>query len=301
MLKTKLKQIIPARLLYPLWANYCRWQARTAEYAFDNTPTEPTWLDWDTLCQLDAAYPPRPNRYGYDDEQQLVQRANGQIGRMLRHLPNSHKLYKFLDLGAWDGTCVRLLHQQGKLAVGVDIRTEGYTAEARHSGASFLQLDAHFLALADNSFDVVFSFNSFEHFPQPAIALHEAIRVTRTGGYLYLDFGPLWWSPKGAHQFEQVGIPFNQCLFPREMLHQFAAATGRALTDYRWMNEWGIAQYRQLWAEVQDKVEVVFYYEEYTAEGLELIARYPSCFRNKSNLFDDFQVSYIRSLLRKKG
>jgi ubiquinone/menaquinone biosynthesis C-methylase UbiE len=110
---------------------------------------------------------------------------------------HSEQLHRFLDLGSWDGTCSRLLHDMGKFSVGVDIRTEGYTAEARQSGASFIQLDADTLSLADNSFDFVFSFNSFEHFPHPDTALREAIRVTRPNGYLYLDFGPCGGHPKG--------------------------------------------------------------------------------------------------------
>ena len=300
MLKAKLKEILPPRLMYPLWAKYCQWQARSAQHAFTHAPSEPIWLDMDTLRQLDAVYPPRPDSYVYDDPQVLVERATKQIALMLRHVPQSAKLHRFLDLGSWDGTCSRLLHDMGKFSVGVDIRTEGYTAEARQSGASFIQLDADTLALATHSFDFVFSFNSFEHFPHPDVALREAIRVTKPGGYIYLDFGPLWWAPKGAHQFEHIGIPFSQCLFPREMLHQLAAETGRTLTDYNWMNEWSVAQYRQLWVDITDEVEVLFCHEEYTAEGLELIARYPSCFRSKTPLFDNFQVSYIHSLLRKK-
>jgi SAM-dependent methyltransferase len=300
MLKAKLKQIIPPSLMYPLWARYCRWQARAAEQAFVHATAEPNYLDWDTLRQLDAAYPSRPDSYVYDDPHVLVERAQKQIALMLHYVPRSEQLHRFLDLGSWDGTCSRLLHDMGKFSVGVDIRTEGYTAEACQSGASFIQLDADTLSLADNSFDFVFSFNSFEHFPHPDTALREAIRVTRPNGYLYLDFGPLWWAPKGAHQFEHVGIPFSQCLFTRDMLHQLAAETGRTLTDYNWMNEWSIAQYRQLWVDIQDEVEIIFKYEEYTAEGMELITQYPSCFKSKSTLFDDFQVSYIHSLLRKK-
>ncbi len=37
------------------------------------------------------------------------------------------------------------------------------------------------------------------------------------------------------------------------------------------MNEWSIAQYRELWAEVSYQVDTIFYYEEYATEGLELI------------------------------
>lgn len=47
--------------------------------------------------------------------------------------------------------------------------------------------DARNLPVSDSSKDLVYSINTLEHIPEPQVALDEMIRVTKIGGYLYLD------------------------------------------------------------------------------------------------------------------
>jgi len=161
-------------------------------------------------------------------------------------------------------------------------------------------MDATRLGLADNSFDCVFSFNSFEHFPNPEIVLREALRVLRPGGYLYLDFGPLWLSPRGAHQFQTISVPYVECLFTKETLTAYAAAHDIPLMGYFWMNEWPLHRYRDLWTGYGDRLIPVVYYEIANAEHVDLIARYPTCFRSRTGHFDDLIISNIEVLFRKR-
>src|SRR6202034_1843345 len=77
------------------------------------------------------------------------------------------------------------------LTAGVDVRT----------------MDAGQLALADESVDLVYSYNVFEHLPDPAATVAEVARVLRPGGRFVLTFGPLGWSPHGAHMYKAVGVP----------------------------------------------------------------------------------------------
>lgn len=300
-IRTFFKKLLPKRLLIRGWTHYGNWRARRARRAFDGAGVEPAWLDRTDLDRLYRAYPPQRLEYTYD-RPTLEARARGRIDEMLRGVPAGERarLRTFLDLGAWDGTSCQMLQELGKTAVGIDIRAEGFTDEARRSGAAFQQMDIDFLAFADDSFDFIFSYNSFEHFPHPDIALREAARVARPGGYIYLNFGPLWYAPKGAHQFKTVGIPYNQCLFTKEMLQEYAAEHGFDLMGFFWMNEWDLARYRELWREMSGRLEPLIYFEEYALEGLELIEAYPSCFRSKSDLFEDFLVSYIEVLFQKK-
>lgn len=53
--------------------------------------------------------------------------------------------------------------------------------------------------LPDNSYDYVFSHDSFEHFEEPKYILSEMIRLTKTNGYILIKFGPTWSSPYGRH------------------------------------------------------------------------------------------------------
>src|SRR5687768_6874627 len=55
------------------------------------------------------------------------------------------------------------------------------------------------LALGDAQFDLVMSYNAFEHLDDPAHAIKELVRVCKPGGHLYIDFGPLYASAWGLH------------------------------------------------------------------------------------------------------
>lgn len=300
-LRALAKQVAPKPVLYKAWNGYCRLRAQKARRAFAQATTVPAYLGWEELERLQEHYPPEEWDYHYDDES-LRQRGRERARKILQ-LVGGHQrqLHRFLDLGAWDGMSCSALQEMGKQAVAIDIRSEGFSDEARRQGVGFVQMDAAAIGFPAGAFDMVFSFNSFEHFPDPEVVLREAIRVVRPGGYIYLDFGPLYWSPKGAHQFRSIHVPYNQCLFSRQMLIDFAEAKKLELMGFFWMNEWTVEQYRDLWQKYAREIEPVFYQELYNADHMDLILRYPSCFRSKTENFDNFLVAYIEALFRKKS
>jgi hypothetical protein len=126
------------------------------------------------------------------------------------------------------------------------------------------------------------------------------LRVLRPGGYLYLDFGPLWLSPKGAHQFQNISVPYVECLFTKELLTDYATANDIRLMGFFWMNEWPLSRYRRLWEQYAGQLDRMVYYETYNADHVNLIKRYPTCFKNKTQTFDDLIVSNIEVLFRKR-
>ena len=283
------------------WEAYCRLKARRARKAFDAAADSPAWLSMAELQALQRAYPLEPVRYKYD-AQSLAARGRERAQRLLsmsrRH---ANRPQRFLDLGMWDGMTCRALQEMGKRAVGIDIRIEGLDETAGAGGATFAGMDAAGLGFVDESFDFVYSFNSFEHFPDPEAVLSEALRVLRPGGLLYLEFGPLWLSPRGAHQFQTISVPYVECLFTKDMLAEFAAARDIRLMGFFWMNEWPLSRYRSLWERNAGRLEKVVYHEIYNADHVDLIERYPSCFRSKTQAFDDLIVSNIEGLFRRAG
>lgn len=58
------------------------------------------------------------------------------------------------------------------------------------------------MGFADQTFDLVCSIATFEHLANPYQALLEMLRVTKIGGYGYVQAGPLYHSPFGHHMFE---------------------------------------------------------------------------------------------------
>lgn len=299
-IRTRAKQIIPKPLLVNVWAKYCRWKARGARQAFLQAADSPAWLGWEELDQLQNHYLLEEWTYRYDPAS-LARRGRTRAAEMLRLVPGGHRhLQRFLDLGAWDGMVCHALQQMGKEALGIDIRPEGLAAEARQAAINFIQMDARTLGFSDQSVDFVFSYNSFEHFQDPAQVLREALRVVRPGGYIYLNFGPVYYTPKGAHQFKTISIPYCECLFTKELLTEYATAKGITLMGFFWMNEWPWSQYRQLWARYADQLETVANFETYNADHINLIERYPTCFRSKTSHFEDLIIPYIEILFRKR-
>lgn len=294
------KRAVPRPLLISAWAAYCRLKAHQARRVFARAGQTPAFLGMAALDALQRAYPLDPMTYKYDDAS-LAARGRERAATMLGYVRReAGGLLRFLDLGMWDGMTCAALQAMGKTAVGVDIRVEGLDPRAAGSGAAFAGMDAAHLGFPDGSFDFVFSFNSFEHFPDPEAVLREALRVLRPGGYLYLDFGPVWLSPKGAHQFQTISVPYVECLFTKETLTAYAAKRGIKLMGYFWMNEWPLHRYRDLWARYAGQLERVAYYETYNADHVDLVARYPTCFRAKTADFDDLIVANIEALFRRK-
>ncbi|HNS40158.1 MAG TPA: methyltransferase domain-containing protein [Promineifilum sp.] len=294
------KRTIPKPLLVNSWATYCRMKARPARRVFEAAGESPAWLGLEELDQLQRAYPVEPMVYQYDLDS-LAARGRERARAMLdliRRQPDQPR--RWLDLGMWDGMTCRTLQEMGRSAMGIDIRVEGLDQRAIDSGAGFAAMDAERLGFVDESFDFVFSFNSFEHFPNPEQVLREALRALRPGGYFYLDFGPVWLSPRGAHQFQTISVPYVECLFAKETLTAYAAANDIPLMGYFWMNEWPLSRYRDLWRRYESRMERVVYHEIYNADHVDLIARYPSCFRSKTHNFDDLIVSNIEVLFRKQ-
>lgn len=294
------KKAVPKSWLVDMWATYCRRKAQPARRAFEAAEQSPAFLGVAELDALQRAYPVEPMTYKYDPDS-LRNRGRERARTMLSLAGReTGSLHRFLDLGMWDGMTSHALHEMGKSAFGIDIRVEGVDPRARAGGSRFAGMDAGRLGFVNGSFDFVFSFNSFEHFPDPEIVLREALRVLRPGGYLYLEFGPLWLSPRGAHQFQTISVPYVECLFTKETLTEYAAARDIPLMGYFWMNEWPLSRYRALWDRYAGQMERAAYYEICNADHVDLITRYPACFRSKTEQFDDLIVSNIEALFRKR-
>ena len=101
---------------------------------------------------------------------------------------------RLLDLGCGTGALTaQVLEQDPRRQVaGLDL-SEGMLARARASlgdRAALVQGDSEHLPFPDGSFDVVYSCDSFHHYPDPAAVLAEVGRVLAPGGVFLL--GDIW-------------------------------------------------------------------------------------------------------------
>jgi SAM-dependent methyltransferase len=99
---------------------------------------------------------------------------------------------RLLDIGCGAGRALRLAADRGADVSGLDA-SPGMLEIARRRvpGATLLQGELQTLPFADDEFDAVSGFNSFQYAADPVLALREAKRVTRPGGRILA----LVWSP----------------------------------------------------------------------------------------------------------
>ena len=241
---------------------------------------------------------PFPPAYGYDPAS--VERRGTQRADALRALLPASGPRDVLDLACFDGMTARALQLGGDRCTGVDLTTDGADPRAIAAGVTFARMDAMALEFPDASFDLVYSYNAFEHFADPAKVLSEALRVTRPGGHVHLHFGPLYGAAKGMHAYDRIPVPYCQHLFPLEQMNDHLAENGRTPIDPAHCNQWTVRQFRALWRSVSEQAEIVLEKEHTYTAAVDLITRYPSCFRSSTEHFEDLLVNIIHVVFRKR-
>ena len=95
---------------------------------------------------------------------------------------------RILEIGCGAGNLAGYLHDKGLNITAVDISSVALKkAVELHSNLSFCQMVAEELGFKDDSFDVVLSFDFFEHIPSIADHLDEVKRVLKAGGYYLFE------------------------------------------------------------------------------------------------------------------
>lgn len=121
---------------------------------------------------------------------------------MLQLVPDPRTFARVLEVGCSDGLACDLMLQLGATEVhGVDLWTEGIDPQFSNAKTVFSRSDATRLHYPDQYFDLSYSIATFEHMQEPWAVLEEMHRVTKVGGYMYIQAGPLFNSPFGHHMF----------------------------------------------------------------------------------------------------
>lgn len=303
--KQLIKEFVPQPVLHSAKVLVQRDRLRRsgALSAFQSASTKPEWLTLEILEALDREYPlPAVNETDllYTDAA-LEARAHERLGLLKRVLGNEYKpCTRFIEAGAADCMVSRALLREGKDVLATDIQADEIDPRAKADGVPFELRSVTDLGVPDGSCDVLFSFDSFEHFDDPEAALQEAIRVVRPGGYVYLRFGPLYYAADGMHLGARCLVPYASAMFERETVETHLRNRGFGYqNDY--CNEWTLSAYRELFDKYAGQLERQTYYEHWDLSGLDMIRRFPSCFRSKSADIEEFLVGVIEVLFRRKN
>lgn len=271
-------------------------ERRRTETIFLSATTTPQYLPSDMLPRLQESYP-LLDCGGYDAAS--VQIRGKSRTRDILALPGAAEATSFLELGCRDGMVSAALQESGKTCTAIDRRTQGFDPRAAAAGVELRQMDAENLAFPDESFDYVFSYNSFEHFTRPDRVLDEAKRVVKKGGNIWLAFAPLYFSSYGEHAYKSISVPYCQLLFPGNVLNAFCREHDLPEIDFSHVNRWRVGDFRGLWEKSSDSLKRIRYREGHDLDHLGLVRKYPSCFRSKTDCFDDLTVNLIEVLFRR--
>jgi SAM-dependent methyltransferase len=255
------------------------------------TPTD-EWLDAAALEALVARYPVLPNNYRYDPES-VRQRG---IARAAELLPHAASGATCLEIGSADGMTACALAEQGRRVIAIDIDVDRTDARALAAGVDVRAMDAGRLELADASVDLVYSYNVFEHLPDPAATFAEVARALRPGGRFVLSFGPLGWSPHGAHMYKAVAVPYVTVLCERPTIDAFVRAHGGDPT-FPWVNMVGIEQFRTI-VRNTPSLRTIRYREAVNRWHAGLIAQFPALMRRAPS-YASLLVENIDALFEK--
>lgn len=159
------------------------------------------------------------------------------------------------------------------------------------------------LPFNDNFFDVVFSYNSFEHFDNPEYVFNELVRVTKKDGIIFLSFGPLYASPWGLHAYRTLLMPYSQFLFSQPYIEKKLDELGindlgKKRDTLQPLNRWTVSQFKKLWQ--SEDLETLFC-ECYTdMNHLNLVLEYPEAFRGRGIALQDLYTHSIKIILRRQ-
>lgn len=102
------------------------------------------------------------------------------------------KQKSILEIGSGSGYLVEKLIEKGYKIIGTEINDDYIEFAKDNFKIDLVKIDGTNLNFADNSFDVVLSFDVFEHIPDSDRHLEEVKRVLKPGGY-YLFQTPNKW------------------------------------------------------------------------------------------------------------
>ena len=269
---------------------------------FDSAPVpdEEKWLGWDQLDELFRQYH-KPEKYSYDPDA-VEKRGRERAEEILAALPSDFKKggLKTLEIGALDAMASYFLWKVGFSPTAFDLTDSHFKGKVLDADIECHVMSATDLSYEDNSFDLAFSYNAFEHIDDPDKALSEAIRVVKPGGYIYLNFGPLYFSPMGLHAHESIPVPYCQFLFETHLLQKYCDENNLGTIEFDTMNGWPASRFRTTFEKYRDKLIIENYGERREIYGLELVEKFTQCFRGKVEKFDDLTISAIEVLIRVK-
>jgi SAM-dependent methyltransferase len=239
--------------------------------------------------------------YRFDDYGFWARGANRSIS-LMEKFPQLQKTgLRVLEAGCGDAVTGYAFSAYGHRVILSDLR-DWRDQRAKHMPFARGNLCGG-LPFQRGSFDLVMSFNVFEHLAEPFVALQELSRVCANGGCVYIEFDPLFCSPLGLHAY-CFRFPYPQFIFSQQFIEQKVREIGvydlgETLHTLQWTNRCRIGQYRELWK--SSGLEVISEVPECDYQHLNIVENYPTAFTGHGLTVEDLVTCGVAVMLRKTG
>ncbi len=291
--------------------SYQYWKKRYCSYRYNiqindinkllSQPLKPVHYDSERIFEnLQCEYQPRPE-YGYDSYS-MWQRGINRVGNLMKSMEVLRKPgLSIFEAGCGDGMTGHAFFNYGH---NVILSDNNDWREVRAKKIKFIQCDlCKELPYSSGQFDFVYSFNTFEHVNDPTSVLAELVRICKSGGYVYLEFGPLYYSPWGLHAYSTIRIPYSQFLFSKQFLKKKLNELGiydlgKKSATLQPLNQWKVDQFEQLWKD--HGCSIVYSRLLVDSTHLNLIQEFPRAFSGMNLSFKDVTAQAIYATLQKR-
>lgn len=264
--------------------------------AMSSKPIPLSEAQFDRLMALDF---PRAAPYNYDAFSSTA-RAAARLHRLAALFPMLKARRRILEVSCGDGLVGSLLSYANHHVTLTDLR------DWRSKPAQSLEFLAWDVCrepiLKSQQFDLVLAYNATEHWHDPRWALKNLLALCRPGGFLMLDFGPLYNSPWGLHAWS-IGIPYPQFLFPEQLIDRKIREggvedLGNSSGALQPTNGWSRESFRKIWAESGAKI--ISNSEDRDYRYLNFIEEFSGCFRGRGLNLDELTINSIEIVLQRQ-
>lgn len=242
---------------------------------------------------------PEGNDKSLDNREKTIDNGLNLLTRVYPNFDSIVSGKRIVDFGCGLGyQSIALVKKYGCSVVGIDSNRK--TLKKANDNARAHNISPQELSFVEsvsvdmmNSFDIVISQNSFEHFENPSKVLDTMRSLLNDSGIILLTFGPPWLAPYGSHMHFFCKIPWVNVLFPEKVVMKarghFRSDGAKRYEDVEsGLNKMTIAKFEHIISSCNLKLT----YKNYECiKGLNSLAKLP--------LLREFFINHVTATLTK--
>lgn len=235
------------------------------------------------------------SHYDYSDKEQ-TDVANKRLELLIKE--NNGVMPKSVcEIGPGSGRLLQAFANAGcDKVIGVDIQNPAIPDERiKYSTKGVHEMND----IEDNSIDMIYSFDAFEHIPDPINGFKNCLKKLKPGGRLYVQIGPTYYSPWGYHYYIALNMPYVNVLFSEETLKKYVENKGIKIA---WTNRVAASNYIKYFQNLHTDYNLEFLKYDFAWYNSSMIIKYPDIFKSKQDAtFDDFFIGAIEVKIQKSN